>query len=1620
MARSQEDWDERIKKHGHGINTDKASGDELEDYVATKVHVHIVEDFNDFSLWACYKEEFEAFTIDTFKRLRTDTRIKLRKHLIQRGVFVAPSNSRYTISNALSDIIKEEDPHQWSYEDLGIVQGMPIVSTIIRDRIKAQGAGVTTVITPATPTPYTPTSPPIPIRAAPQPLLSEPTLYSKEITTVAKIYTDDQRYDGINDSFDFKLNIFYDICRRSGLTPEGYMSAFPTMLKGLAQEHYYSSSLSNRPFLEACNHIRQFFEGEEYYRKNLTEWNGLTLRGILDENPDKSTYQCFQLIIEKLLKLRHGIHQEFRTDLMFTNKLITACQGVEACRIAISNPNTGMSNPGTPGAGISNLIASIQSSIVAWEKENPRLIQETFYTDRRYHRNDQNRTRNQGRNLDRNRAGFRPYEHRKEDRTRPPRRKGKCYVCQKENCRSWDHTEEERKEAKDEYRKHFNTKNKGRGNFNERYRQYTIYCEGDDADECNEAFEALILDEPQGSTEDESDECYLTSFGTLTANEALSTSVELANRAYVHSLDPAPNTARNLSEFEPESDPFQYTTTTRYSSVEFVGIMIDTGASTKSTAGYGQFQALQSVDSSVTLDTPTKGQVHVQFGIGAASSIGTTDITSPIGTVRFHIIQADTPFLLCLADLDRLQVYFNNLANVIITPKGEVPVVRRYGHPFLMWNACLRVYLCDSFTSNPCFLTDVELRRLHRRFGHPSVERLYKLLYNAGHEVERETLNQLAKFCHFCQKFGKSPGRFRFTLREQDDVNFNFNIIVDVMYINNSPVLHIVDEATRFQAGRWLQDISAKHTWDILRMCWIDTYLGPPDQITHDAGKNFISKEFKHYATTMGIQTKGVPVEAHNSVGIVERYHGPLRRAYQIIAAELPGLDKSIALQMAFKALNDSAGPEGLIPTLLVFGAYPRLVESDPPAPSVSQRAAAIRKAMDEVRKLHAKRQVADAVNMRNGPRTDPVHELPPNSPVLVWREGNGGQTGQWEGPFNLLTIEGETCTVQLSRGPTQFRSTSIKPYYSDGTEPTSILAREEVDTAPERIPPGTGPDQDRLRPVQPVKRKRGRPRKHPLPEVNISAYAQTETKAHGKFAGQFVKSRQKELNGLLEKGVFQITSIDDMPPGTRLFNSRFVDEIKNPGTDKAFEKSRLVVQAYNDKGKQLVLTQSPTIQRVSQRLILCIAAIKPESKLYLRDISQAYVQSNTTLNREFYVRPPKELSQTLGIMEDTILKVVKPLYGVPEAGNHWFKTYHSHHIEQLRMDQSTYDPCLLYSPTRFGLVGLQTDDTLFLADDDFATLEQLELEKAQFLAKDREELTEKHPLKFNGGVIRLNNRVLTLTQEKQCGNLTTVKLTPSTSTNYRGITRGSLTPKDQYIAQRARGAYIASVCQPEASFDLSFAAQVINPTEADAKELNKRITWQMENPSRGLKFVKLDITTLQLLVFTDASFANNKDLSSQIGYVIALADSGKRANILHWSSIKCKRVTRSVLASELYGMAHGYDIAVAIKSTIDRILQINLPLVICIDSKSLYDCLVRLNTTQEKRLMIDVMSLRQAYERRQITEIKWIEGEANPADAMTKGKPCGALQDLINTNSIDLKAIGWVERTDGQEGGDK
>jgi hypothetical protein len=73
---------------------------------------------------------------------------------------------------------------------------------------------------------------------------------------------------------------------------------------------------------------------------------------------------------------------------------------------------------------------------------------------------------------------------------------------------------------------------------------------------------------------------------------------------------------------------------------------------------------------------------------------------------------------------------------------------------------------------------------------------------------------------------------------------------------------------------------------------------------------------------------------------------------------------------------------------------------------------------------------------------------------------------------------------------------------------------------------------------------------------------------------------------------------------------------------------------------------------------------------------------------------------------------------------------------------------------------------------------------------------------------------------------------------------------------------------------------------------------------------------------------------------------------------MKYKRVTRSILASKLYSIAYSFNIGNLVKSTINKVLEIEVLLVVYINSKSFYEYLVKLGIIREKRLIIDVIYL--------------------------------------------------------------
>jgi hypothetical protein len=151
----------------------------------------------------------------------------------------------------------------------------------------------------------------------------------------------------------------------------------------------------------------------------------------------------------------------------------------------------------------------------------------------------------------------------------------------------------------------------------------------------------------------------------------------------------------------------------------------------------------------------------------------------------------------------------------------------------------------------------------------------------------------------------------------------------------------------------------------------------------------------------MGIHLVFAPVESHSSLGLVERIHGPIRRIYHKILldrAQLGPHPKEHMLAAATKALNDTAGVNGLVPTLSVFGALPHVIlevkQADASFPTQLDRMHMMSIARDAAAKQVAVSRLADA-EKHTVPSGD--YLLSPGDNILEFREKEG-----WTGPATV------------------------------------------------------------------------------------------------------------------------------------------------------------------------------------------------------------------------------------------------------------------------------------------------------------------------------------------------------------------------------------------------------------------------------------------------------------------------------------------------------------------------------------------------------------------------------------------------------------------------------------------
>lgn len=204
--------------------------DDTTSLIEQKVKTYEKYDLQDHDLWESFQIDFREFTAEIFGLATRPALLMLRKFLRNRGVYVL-KKARYSISKSLAHVVLEDEPTKWTKDliDEHLSSDGPFNSHSVNFLIKTFAKETKGL--PLEPNPIT--TPILKIDKYDAKAIGEnppsendyqvkqssdsPKFFPKELTALPKLYSEEVKYSGEDDNFDFKLAIFHDLCERSGV-----------------------------------------------------------------------------------------------------------------------------------------------------------------------------------------------------------------------------------------------------------------------------------------------------------------------------------------------------------------------------------------------------------------------------------------------------------------------------------------------------------------------------------------------------------------------------------------------------------------------------------------------------------------------------------------------------------------------------------------------------------------------------------------------------------------------------------------------------------------------------------------------------------------------------------------------------------------------------------------------------------------------------------------------------------------------------------------------------------------------------------------------------------------------------------------------------------------------------------------------------------------------------------------------------------------------------------------------------------------------------------------------------------------------------------------------------------
>ena len=318
------------------------------------------------------------------------------------------------------------------------------------------------------------------------------------------------------------------------------------------------------------------------------------------------------------------------------------------------------------------------------------------------------------------------------------------------------------------------------------------------------------------------------------------------------------------------------------------------------------------------------------------------------------------------------------------------------------------------------------------------------------------------------------------------------------------------------------------------------------------------------------------------------------------------------------------------------------------------------------------------------------------------------------------------------------------------------------------------------------------------------------------------------------------------------------------------------------------------------------------------------------------------------------------------------------HGVEVSQYDKATF--MFRVKGKLQGIIIIHVDDFLWAGSEIFTDRVMNPIKQSFRISKE-----EMSAFKYVGVNLEQKDELISLQQYQYIDSLQSIKADQSLSSDGNRLLSDS--EKRSYRALVGQLQWSVTMSRPDMAYsscDLGTTQSM--PTLGDLKKGNKYLR-DMKGDQVCLKFSKLDVSTMSIVVYADASYANLVDGGSQGGHIIFLSDAYDRCVPIAWSSKRLKRVARSTLSAETQAAVEALDAAYLLRKFIAELLSYDPQVTLFTDNKSLFDATSTTNLVSDKRLRVDLAALREMSDRNEV-KFRWIETKKQLADVMTKKGP--------------------------------